>query len=384
MTIRGYRYIDSKPIEVITKDRKIEKIVSVDIQSVVNDNIVYIAPGFIDNQVNGYNGINFMGNDLTVEKIHTATKEFWKQGVTTFFPTLITASHKQIIENLKTFVEAQEDSKIAASIPGFHLEGPYISPVDGYRGAHPLEHVRLPNWDEFKQYIEAANNKILQVTLAPEVEGAIPFIEMCVSNGILVALGHHNGSANDIKRATDAGATLCTHLGNGCARNIDRAFNPLWAQLAEDRLNVQLICDGFHLEPEQVKTFYKVKGKDAIILTSDIVHIAGQSAGIYDFFGEEIELTSAGMVVNPKTKTFAGAGLPLLVGIENVMKFTNCSLADAVNMVTLNYTKIFPLSDRGELLEGKRADLVFFKIKENKIEIQKTIVDGDIVYSRDL
>lgn len=383
MTVSGYNYFDSKPVGITIKNEKIEKIVEEELQSIDGNDKLYVAPGFIDNQVNGYNGINFMGDDLTVEKIHEATKEFWKQGVTTFFPTLITASHEQIIENLKTFVEAQKDSKIAATISGFHLEGPYISPVDGYRGAHPLKHVRLPNWDEFKQYIDAANNKILQVTLAPEVEGAIPFIEKCVSNGILVALGHHNGSAKDIKRATDAGATLCTHLGNGCARNIDRAFNPLWAQLAEGRLNVQLICDGFHLEPEQVETFYKVKGKDSVILTSDIVHIAGQPAGIYDFFGEEIEMTSDGMVVNPKTKTFAGAGLPLLVGIGNVMEFTNCSLAEAVNMVTLNYTKIFPLSDRGELLKGKRADLVMFKLNNNKVEVIKTIVGGDLVYSRD-
>jgi len=380
MEIKGYKYSDNKPIEVITKNRKISKINEIEFAS--GDDKLLIAPGFIDNQVNGYNNVNFMGDELTVEGIRNAVYNFWKQGVTTFFPTLITAGHKEIIRNLKTFVEAQKDSKIASSIPGFHLEGPYISPVDGYRGAHPLEHVRLPNWEEFKQYIEAANNKIIQVTLAPEVEGAIPFIKKCVDEGIVVALGHHNGSADDIKKATDAGAVLCTHLGNGCARNIDRAFNPLWAQLAEDRLNIQLICDGFHLEPEQVKTFYKTKGKDSIILTSDIVHIAGLPPGIYNFFGEEIEMTADGMVVNPKTKTFAGAGLPLKIGIENIMKFTGCTLTDAINMVTKNYTKLFPLSDRAEISVGKRADLVLFKFKNNKIEIVKTIVNGNVVYSK--
>ena len=380
MSFKGYNYFDNKPIEVLSKNGKISKINEVKFAS--GDDKLFIAPGFIDNQVNGYNDVNFMGVGLTVEKIKDTVAEFWKQGVTTFFPTLITSGHKQIIRNLKTFVEAQKDSEIASSIPGFHLEGPYISPVDGYRGAHPLEHVRLPNWEEFQQYIEAANNKIIQVTLAPEVEGAIPFIKKCVDEGIVVALGHHNGSAEDIKKATDAGAVLCTHLGNGCARNIDRAFNPLWAQLAEDRLNIQLICDGFHLEPEQVRTFYKTKGKDSIILTSDIVHIAGLPPGIYNFFGEEIEMTADGMVVNPKTKTFAGAGLPLKIGIENIMKFTNCSLADAVNMVTLNYTKLFPLSDRGKLAEEKRADIVIFEFKNNKIEIIKTIVAGKEVYSK--
>ena len=380
MIVKGNNYKDGKPIQVVIKDGKIDNILEA--KSHEDDEII-IAPGFIDNQVNGYNGTNFMGNELTVKKVKKTVADFWQQGITTLFPTFITSEHSQLIENLKIFVEAQKNSLINASVPGFHLEGPYISPVDGYRGAHPIEHVRLPNWSEFQQYIEAANNKIIQITLAPEVEGAIPFIKKCVEKGIVVALGHHNGTAEDIKKATDAGAILSTHLGNGCARNIDRAYNPLWAQLAEDRLKAQLICDGFHLEPEQVKTFYKTKGKDNIILTSDIVHIAGLPPGIYEFFGEKIEMTSEGMVVNPKTKTFAGAGLPLLVGIRNVMKFTNCSLAEAINMVTVNYTKLFPLSDRGELLEGKRADLVLFKIKDDKIEIHKTIVNGKVVYSKE-
>ena len=377
MRITGIHYMEDQPIEVFIQNGMIEKIAFID---QVEDDL-FIAPGFIDNQVNGYKNVDFMGDNLTVEKIRDTVKEFWKQGVTTFFPTLITESHDRIINNLKIFVEAQKYPKIGATIPGFHLEGPYISPEDGYRGAHPLEHVRLPNWGEFRQYFEAANHKIIQVTVAPEVEGAIPFIEKCVSEGIVVAIGHHNGSAEDIKKATDAGAVLCTHLGNGCARKIDRAFNPLWPQLAEERLKVQLICDGFHLQPAQVKTFFLVKGKDSIILTSDIVHLAGLPPGMYNFFGEEVEMTAEGMVVNPRTKTFAGAALPLLVGIENMMKFTGCSLSEAINMVTKNYTRLFPLSDRGELLEGKRADLVMFTFRDNKIKIHKTIVDGKIVFS---
>ena len=126
-----------------------------------------------------------MGEGLTVEKIKNTVAEFWKQGVTTFFPTFITSGHLQLIENLEIFVEAQKDSKIASSIPGFHLEGPYISPVDGFRGAHPLEHVRLPNWEEFKQYIEAANNKIVQVTLAPEVEGQFHLLKNVLKKELL-------------------------------------------------------------------------------------------------------------------------------------------------------------------------------------------------------
>ena len=377
MIVRGIHYAENKPVEISVQNGFIKKVTYIE----KADSNLIIAPGFIDNQVNGYKNVDFMGDDLTVDKIVDTVKEFWKQGVSTFFPVLITGSRENITNNLKIFVEAQKNAEISSTILGFHIEGPYISPQDGFRGAHPLEYVRLPDWDEFQEFIEAANGKIIQVTLAPEVEGAIPFIKNCVKRGIVVALGHHNGSAEDIKKAVDAGAVLSTHLGNGCARNIDRAFNPLWPQLAEERLKVQLICDGFHLQPEQVKTFFLVKGKDSIILTSDIVHFAGLPPGIYDYYGEKVEVTKEGMVVNPETKTFAGATMPLLRGIENMVKFSGCSISESVNMATKNYTRIFPLSDRGELTEGKRADLVLFTYQRNVIKINKTIVGGNIVFS---
>ena len=154
------------------------------------------------------------------------------------------------------------------SIPGFHLEGPYISPIKGFRGAH-LKNTSKTKLEEFLEIQKAANNHIKLITLAPELEGAIPFIENCVKSGLVVSLGHHNGSVSDIQNAVKAGARMATHLGNGCANQINRHHNPLWPQLSEDLVKITIIADGFHSTKEEVRSFYKVKGSHNTILVSD-------------------------------------------------------------------------------------------------------------------
>ena len=381
MNISGFYYANNMFVNLVIDNGLIKDVKWSKATHYPEEDDLIIAPGFIDNQVNGYRGVEFCSDDLTVEKTVKTVKEFWKQGVTTILPTIITASHKQIIENLKILSNACKDAEISSSVAGIHLEGPYISPEDGYRGAHPLQYVRLPDWEEFQQYIDASEGRIRQISLAPELEGAIPFIEKCVKYGIVVGLAHHNASAEIIKKAADAGAAVSTHLGNGCANEIHRRENVFWPQLADDRLTASMICDGFHLTPEQILTFYKVKGPGRIVLTSDIVHLAGLEPGVYDYAGETVELTKDGMIIIPRTKIFAGASLPLYKGIENMMKTTGCSLKEAVDMVSINQARLLGLTDRAQLIAGKRADFVLFTLKDKKIKIKETVIGGKIVYS---
>ncbi len=383
MKINGHYYANNMEVTIEIDEGVIKDINWSKPEGYPQKEDLIIAPGFIDNQVNGYNGVEYCQEDLTVDKVLKTVREFWTLGLTTIVPTLITSSHKLLLNNLKILSETLQSPQSAGSIAGFHLEGPYISPQDGYRGAHPLKFVRNPNWDEFQQYMEAAGGHIIQVSLAPELDGAIPFIKNCVKQGIVVSLAHHNASANVIKEAVDAGAVISTHLGNGCANSINRRENVLWPQLAEERLTASMICDGFHLTPAQIITFYKVKGCDNIILTSDIVHLAGLAPGFYDYSGEMVELTKEGMIVNRETKNFAGASLPLYKGIEHIKNVTGCSLKEAVDMGSLNHARILGLTDRDNILPGKRADFVIFTLIDNKIEIKKTIVDGRVVYSKE-
>ncbi len=340
----------------------------------------YIAPGLIDIQINGYMGVDFSDQDLTLEDLHAATKALWKEGVTTFLPTVITNGQKNLKKSFSILAAALDDQEIGTSIPGFHLEGPYISPVQGFRGAHLEKYIRIPDWDEFSELQKAACNKIKLITVAPEVNGAIPFIKKCTGAGVVVSLGHHNGSTETIKQAAGVGASLSTHLGNGCANMIDRHNNPIWPQLADDRITITIIADGFHLNREEVQCFYKIKGVEKTILVSDALDLAGLPPGEY-IRSERVVLLTSDVVKFPDENCLAGAATPLSTCVSNLMKFTQCSLENAVQMASSNPAMKLGLNDIGEIKQGKRADLIQFTIDNGKLVIQKTIIAGKEVYS---
>jgi N-acetylglucosamine-6-phosphate deacetylase len=286
-----------------------------------------------------------------------------------------------MLKNLKILSEAiGKVENLGESVPGFHLEGPYISPDDGYRGCHPKRYIRKPSYKELLDYQKAAGGKILQITLAPEIEGAMKFIRFCTDEGIVVAIGHTNASAEQIFQAVENGARLSTHLGNGCANYIHRHKNPLWPQLADDRLRITIIADGLHLLPEEVKVFYKVKGRENLLITSDVVYLAGMTQGNYTFLESEVTLTEDGRLLNTELDCLAGASFPLKKGVENIISFTGCSTGDAIKMASGNVASLYGLTNRGVLLHGKRADLIRFQRFGNKIKILTTYLNGKIVY----
>ena len=381
-TIEGIHYADGTPVQVKISNGIIESVQRIEKLSDENNKLI-IAPGFFDNQVNGFAGVSFSfgGSDLTAEGIEKATRELWKKGVTTYLPTLTTNSQELLVKNFGVLAETIDNENIRGSIPGFHLEGPYINPEDGYRGAHPKRFVRLPDWDEFMEMVTAANNHILQVTVAPEMEGVQDFIQKCTTKGITVAVGHHNANKEQLDQAVLNGAKISTHLGNGCANMINRHRNPLWPQLANDDLMISIICDGFHLLPEEIKTFYAVKGPEKTIITSDVTSYAALEPGEYTTqTGETIELTEEGMLRYPAQNVLYGSASPITKGVGHIMKVTGCTLADAVQMASTNPAKLYGLNDRGKLEPGKRADIVLFTLEDFQVNIQETWVKGKKVY----
>jgi N-acetylglucosamine-6-phosphate deacetylase len=375
--IEAIHYETNKPVSVIIIDGLISEISEISGSTVTPG--LYIAPGLIDNQINGYKGIDFSDKGLTTEKMRIAVEAINRDGVTSFLPTVITGSHENLLKNFRNLAEAMKEEVVRYSVSGFHLEGPYISPEEGFYGCHPPEFIRKPSWYEFEQYQEAAGGNIRLVTLSPEIEGSIQFIDKCAQHNLVVAVGHTNASADQINRAVDHGARLSTHLGNGCANLIDRHRNPLWPQLANGLLTPSIIADGHHLLPEEVQVFYKVKGPHNIILISDVTHLIGMTPGKYIFLGSEVLLTDEGLIENPVLKCLAGASLPLRTGVGNVMRFTGCTLGEAINMASANVAGIYNLTDRGTLTPGKRADLILFEQNDNEIKIKQVWVKGRAV-----
>jgi N-acetylglucosamine-6-phosphate deacetylase len=195
-------------------------------------------------------------------------------------------------------------------------------------------------------------------------------------NELIVVLGHTNASAEQIMKAVENGARLSTHLGNGCANFIHRHLNPIWPQLANNQLTATIIADGQHLLPEEIQVFYKVKGPDNIILTSDIMYLAGMAPGKYTFLGNEVILTEDGKLINPRLNCLAGASFPLKKGVENIMNYVGCSLTRAINMASLNVARIYSLHDRGKLAQGYRADIILFEREGNRMILTQTFLKG--------
>lgn len=381
--IEGLSYLDGKPVSIVVKDGKIEEVNRIaELPSGIKR--FYIAPGMIDNQVNGFMGVSFLsetGGDLTLADVKKATQALWERGVTTYLATLTSNTNEELLNIFTKLGKYRNDKSLLGSIAGFHLEGPYISPVEGYRGAHTLQFIRNPDWKEFMQYYEASGNSILTVTIAPELDGAMEFIRKCTEKGIVVALGHHNANAEVINKAVDNGAKISTHLGNGCANLINRHLNPLWPQLSNDKLSISIICDGFHLNPQEIRVFYKVKGTHNTIVTSDVTEFAGMPPGIYKIFdGAEIELKADGELSYPAQKVLYGSASAMDKGVRHIMNVTGCSLADAIKMSSTNPAKLYNLNDRGTIEKGKRADLILFELGDTKLEIKKTFVNGKLVF----
>ncbi len=379
LTISGWSVNGTEYLSVYVKGGIITKIEKTPPPSSCNQKI-YLAPGLIDTQVNGYASVSFSEKGLNGDKILKITEALYKEGVTTYFPTIITGPKETTIDNLKILSKACEDPELSHVIPGFFLEGPYISPEEGYRGVHNMEWIRRPDWVEFEKFYEASGKKIIQVGLAPELPGAMPFISKAVSENIVVSLAHHNANSEEIREAVKAGASVTTHLGNGCANFIQRHNNPLWPQLANDHLTASIIADGHHLTADELTVFYKVKGPDHLMLVSDVTELAGMPPGEYDWNGKKVILTDDGALVYPEDNVLAGASFPLRKGVINMHLLAGCTLEEAFNLATQNPARVYKLVDRGLLKEGRSADLIIFSIKNDEIVVRETIVGGKIVY----
>lgn len=342
---------------------------------------VWIAPGFIDLQVNGFAGVDYNSPDATDEQIAKSLLAIFSTGVTRFFPTVITGPPERMLAALKNLHQARATLQNGEAMEAFHVEGPHISPQDGPRGAHPSAWVRPPDLDEFQRWQEATEGNIRLVTLSPEWPGATGYIEALRGQGVVTSIGHTSATTAQIADAVRAGATLSTHLGNGAHPVLPKTANYIWDQLAEPRLASSLIVDGHHLPKSFLQTAIRAKGTDRCILVTDAVAPAMCPAGDYMLGEVPVERKDDGRVVLRGGSRLAGSSLQMDQAIGNIVRSTAVSLAEAVVMATTNAARVGRISGRQRGLQrGERSDLVLFRFEDGQVRILETYLAGEKVF----
>lgn len=338
----------------------------------------WLAAGLIDLQVNGFCGCDLNAEAFDSDVVTALVDRLAVAGVTTFAPTIITASEERIVAALRIIAHARTASARAAhAIPFVHIEGPFLSPEDGARGAHPRDEIRAPSVAEFERWQAASGGIVGMVTISPHWENALAFIAAIAAKGIRVAVGHTHATPEQIHAAAAAGATFSTHLGNGIAALLPRHPNPIWAQLADDRLTATFIADGHHLPADTLTTMLRAKSVARSILVSDVTALGGMPPGIYhSSIGGNVELRADGSLRIVETRLLAGAALPLKDGIAHCASSGICSLADAIRMSTENPGHV--AGGRGVLRPGAPADIVRFGFdtQQERMIIETVLVEG--------
>jgi len=341
----------------------------------------YISPGFIDIQINGFAGIDFNHSTFDGDSLVSVCQALLRTGVTRFCPTLITGSRDQLKRNIGQIIEAYEKHPVVRSmVLGIHLEGPYIAPEDGPRGAHPKEYVSDPDWDEFVSLWSLSKGLIRIVTLAPERPGAIEFIRKASEAGLVVAIGHCAPEHAEIDAAVEAGAVLSTHLGNAAHQVLPRHANYIQKQISHDGLMASMICDGKHLPDYFVKNLIRAKGISRTILVTDAIAAAAATPGRYTLGDLEVEVGEDRIVRLPGTPYLAGSALTMDEAINNCVRFGKISLASAIRMVTANPARLFK-GIRGLLEPGERADVVLFTVLEKRLRVERVFLAGQLAFS---
>jgi N-acetylglucosamine-6-phosphate deacetylase len=381
LTLHGRRYENGEPVRITVEG---ERIATVEPAWPACDATDWplVAPGLFDLQINGHGGIWFGKAGITVDEVLSVLKQHFRFGVTRLCPTVITNSYDVLHGALTALRQACEKEPWAARmVPGFHVEGPYISAEDGPRGAHPREHVRPPDWAEFERLQAAAGSRICLITLAPELPGAIEFIRAATAAGVTVSLGHTAADALQIAQAVEAGARLSTHLGNGAHPLIRRHPNYIWEQMADSRLSASVIADGHHLPPSVLRSIIRAKGVRGTILTCDASGLAGCPPGDYTEAEMKMEvLTDGRIVVAGQRQLLAGSAADTRRCVVEAVRAAGVALPEALDMAGRNPARLLGFEEI-RLRAGSRADLILFRLSQpDSLKVLATVAAGSLRY----
>lgn len=332
----------------------------------------HLVPGFIDMHIHGAKGVDCMDADLA--GLATISRYLPEEGVTSFLATTM-ASSKENIENalraIKTYhAQPKSEEYKGAELIGVNLEGPFLAPKRC--GAQPLADIVDPDLKLLQKWQDLSGNLLRTVTIAPERAGALSLINYLRSQNISVAFGHSEADYEQGLAAIEAGLDHVTHLFNAMPGIDHRNPNAITALLLDSNVTVELIADGIHIHPAILKMTLKLKGAEHIILVSDGIRAKGLGDGDYDFVGQLVQVRNG--VARLNDGTLAGSVMRLDQALRNMIKFTGCSLTDALKMITENPAHKLGVFDRkGSITSGKDADLV---VLDANYRVKMTICKG--------
>ncbi|MEK4006856.1 N-acetylglucosamine-6-phosphate deacetylase [Paenibacillus sp. FSL H3-0333] len=381
--ISGRHYRTGLPLEVHVNGGVIEAVHTL-AESPHMADWPWLAPGLVDLQVNGGWGLDFNTLPLAPETVAGLSRCLLARGVTSYCPTLITNGSDQLVQAASVIAEAvRTQPDIAGLITGIHLEGPFLSPEDGPRGAHPLEHICPPDWEAFCRWQEAAAGLIRIITVSPEWPGATAFISRCTASGVRVSIGHTAASPEQIRQAVAAGAVMSTHLGNGTHLTLPRHPHYLWEQLAADELYGCMIADGCHLPDTLLKVILRVKQSRAI-LVSDAVSLSGMAPGAYRLhIGGDVVLTPEGRLhLAGHPRLLAGSAMMLADQVAYLARSGLAPLEDAIDCASLHPAQLLGLPQAAGLTADAPADLIGFRKNGGALDIQAVWKNGRITAAK--
>jgi N-acetylglucosamine-6-phosphate deacetylase len=328
-----------------------------------------LAPGMIDIHIHGA-----VGHDVMEAKpgaLHSIGRFLFSKGVTSYLATTVTASVESTLfalEGLADFIESADQHTEVAVPLGIHLEGPFISHEK--RGVHPPAHIQPPSIELLDRFREAARGHVSLMTVAPEPDGAAAMISHAVRNNIAVSLGHSNATLAETNTAVKAGARHATHVFNAMRPLDHREPGILGAMLSDDNCTAEIIADGVHVHPDVVRVFLRAKGLDKAVLVTDAMSATGMGDGRYKL--GDFEVTVKGDRCEFEGR-LAGSVLTLDRAVRNVVKFTGCTLQDALRMATANPASVIARARKGRIEVGADADLI---VLTKAGELIRTIQNG--------
>ena len=330
-----------------------------------------VGPGFIDVHVHGGGGQSFFTRDI--ERVRSYASWAPTNGVTSFLVSTVGSDPEDTTAIFAALAPAVHETE-GAEVLGFHMEGPFINPIR--HGAFPKGMLRAPSIDEWESFQEAAAGHIRQVTLAPELPGALLLARAIDRSGATPAMGHTDATTEECWIGFDAGVRHVTHLFNAMRPVHQREGGPIVSALLQENATCELICDGAHVAPDVLRMAYRILGPTRTVIVTDNLYLAGLDTESGRFAGEEV--TVSGAKAAKADGTIVGSVATMDQHFRNAVEFLGVDVATAFRLCSTNPAQVAGASSRkGRVERGYDADLVLLDVD---LHVRATVSRGQMVY----